>query len=561
MITTKSAPPTVAAGGQLEFTITVTNNGPSQADDVVVTDTLPPTLTRSPPPPRGVVSGSTVTWNLGTLASGDSVELTVTGTAPSSGTLLNRVSSTADTPDPDPTNNDGTADSSNTSTDVEPAPPPVNQPPVAEDLNVAGQSDSLLLGRVAATDPDADQTLRFTGPVSGPGPDARVMAGGGAFVYRPDAGFAGHDSFTYQVCDNGDPALCDTATVFAAISPVAADDEARTFEETPVLIPVVANDVAGGVLDSIDTDPANGTATIVGGQVRVHAGRRVPRHGHVHLLLLLARRERRPDPVHDGRGDAWRCCRSTTRPSSGRRSSSTTTGNAVSGTVEGTDPDDDTVTFVLGLLPRSGTVVVAPDGSFTYTPLRGFSGVDTFTVIACDDGDPQLCSTAAVTVNVYPIAVDDRRQHHRGHAGRDPGPRQRLGRHERGTRGHVAAVVGHGPRRGEADRLRARRRVHRHRHLRLPHLLARHGAAVCRGHGHGRRRSGTRAARAARAPRPARERAAATQAPAARRRCPRRRSEAWRRQVGQPSHVQRRLADGARRSALVVTGRRRSQQR
>ena len=41
VIATKSAPPTVAAGGQLQFTITVTNNGPSQADDVVVTDTLP----------------------------------------------------------------------------------------------------------------------------------------------------------------------------------------------------------------------------------------------------------------------------------------------------------------------------------------------------------------------------------------------------------------------------------------------------------------------------------------------------------------------------------------
>ena len=100
----------------------------------MVTDTLPPTLTAVTASAPGVVSGSTVTWNLGTLASGESVELTVTGTAPSTGTLLNRVSSTADTPDPDPTNNDGTADSSNTSTDVEAAPPPVNQPPVAEDL-------------------------------------------------------------------------------------------------------------------------------------------------------------------------------------------------------------------------------------------------------------------------------------------------------------------------------------------------------------------------------------------------------------------------------------------
>ena len=207
----------------------------------------------------------------------------MTGTAPSTGTLLNRVSSTADTPDPDPANNDGTADSSNTSTDVEAAPPPVNQPPVAEDLTVSGQAGTLLLGRVAATDPDADQTLRFTGPVTGPGSGRAVMAGSGAFEYRPSPGFAGHDSFTYEVCDNGDNPgpLCDTATVFLPISPVAADDEARTFEETPVLIPVVANDVPGGVLDSIDHRSGERHRHHRRRAGAVHPRRRVPRHGHL----------------------------------------------------------------------------------------------------------------------------------------------------------------------------------------------------------------------------------------------------------------------------------------
>ena len=408
VMVTKSAPPTVAAGGQLQFTITVTNNGPDPATDVVVTDTLPPTLTAVTASAPGVVSGSTVTWDLGTLASGESVELTVTGTAPSTGTLLNRVSSTADTPDPDPANNDGTADSSNTSTDVEAAPPPVNQPPVAEDLTVSGQAGTLLLGRVAATDPDADQTLRFTGPVTGPGSGRAVMAGSGAFEYRPSPGFAGHDSFTYEVCDNGDNPgpLCDTATVFLPISPVAADDEARTFEETPVLIPVVANDVAGGVLDSIATDPANGTATIVDGQVQY-----TPGAGFLGTDTLSYSY---CSPLANGAPALCTTADVTVEvlpanhpPLVGPQVVVTTTGTPVSGTVAATDPDDDDVTFALRLLPRSGTVVVAPDGSFTYTPRQGLSGVDLFTVVACDDGDPQLCSTAVVVVNVYPIAVDD----------------------------------------------------------------------------------------------------------------------------------------------------------
>src|SRR5260370_632429 len=38
---TKTAPATVVAGNQLTYTITVTNNGPSNATNVIVTDTLP----------------------------------------------------------------------------------------------------------------------------------------------------------------------------------------------------------------------------------------------------------------------------------------------------------------------------------------------------------------------------------------------------------------------------------------------------------------------------------------------------------------------------------------
>ena len=168
----------------------MTNNGPDTASDVEITDTLPPALTDVTASDGGVVAGGTVSWNLVSLASGASVELTVTGTAPADRHAAQPgLLDVATTPDPDPTNNDGTADSSNTSTDVEAAPPPPNQPPVAEDLSVTGRSGTALLGRVAATDPDTDQTLRFTGPVSGPGSGLALMAGSGAFVYRPSAGF------------------------------------------------------------------------------------------------------------------------------------------------------------------------------------------------------------------------------------------------------------------------------------------------------------------------------------------------------------------------------------
>ncbi len=36
----------------------------------------------------------------------------------------------------------------------------------------------------------------------------------------------------------------------------------------------------------------------------------------------------------------------------------------------------------------------------TYTPVNGFTGVDEFCIEVCDNGNPELCSTATITVNV-----------------------------------------------------------------------------------------------------------------------------------------------------------------
>ncbi len=59
---------------------------------------------------------------------------------------------------------------------------------------------------------------------------------------------------------------------------------------------------------------------------------------------------------------------------------------------------------------QHGTVVMNPDGTFTYTPAPNYNGTDVFTYKLCDtDGD---CSTATVTVTIapandVPIAVND----------------------------------------------------------------------------------------------------------------------------------------------------------
>ncbi|MET0997188.1 MAG: Ig-like domain-containing protein [Marmoricola sp.] len=403
VVTSKVAPPTVVAGGSLTFTITVTNNGEDPATDVVVTDTLPADLSGVTASDGGVFSGGTVVWTLGSLAVGETRELTASGTAPSTGTLLNSVSSTSATPDPDPTNNDGTSDAANTSTVVDPAPPPTNQPPVAGDLTVTGRSEVALLDRVTATDPDDGQTLTFDGPTSGPSTGAVLLARSGSFIYRPDAGFAGHDSFDYEVCDNGDPVECDTGTVSVEIFPVPVDDLASTFADTPVDIPVTANDVPGGVLTAVATPPTSGTATVVDGQVRY-----TPNAGLVGTDSF-SYSYCSPDtpPLCDTAVVTVTVRPPDNPPILGSLTFTTTTDNEVVGTIDATDPEGENVIVVRGFPPRTGTAVVAADGSFTYTPRAGTSGVDSFAVIACDENEPRLCSTGLVTVRVFPVAVDD----------------------------------------------------------------------------------------------------------------------------------------------------------
>src|SRR4029077_5628649 len=97
---------TVTAGSNVTFTITVTNNGPSNASGVVVTDQLPAGLTYvSSVPSQGTYTSGTGVWNIGAIGSGTSVTLSLTATVTTTGSLTNTATKTAENEtDPDLTN-------------------------------------------------------------------------------------------------------------------------------------------------------------------------------------------------------------------------------------------------------------------------------------------------------------------------------------------------------------------------------------------------------------------------------------------------------------------------
>ncbi len=109
-LTKTSSPNPFVPGQPVTYTVLVTNAGPSDADNVQVSDDLPADFIFSSVTPAecGEATG-TVSCSLGTLAAGDSVQITIVGMAdPSATELTNTATATTDTPDPDLTNNEAT---------------------------------------------------------------------------------------------------------------------------------------------------------------------------------------------------------------------------------------------------------------------------------------------------------------------------------------------------------------------------------------------------------------------------------------------------------------------
>jgi uncharacterized repeat protein (TIGR01451 family) len=102
----QSASAPVVAGANVTYTIAYANDGPSDAQNVVITDVLPSgtTLVDASPATSG---GPTLTWTLGTLGagSGGTIEVVVTIESAATADLSNAVTVAASTPDPDASDN------------------------------------------------------------------------------------------------------------------------------------------------------------------------------------------------------------------------------------------------------------------------------------------------------------------------------------------------------------------------------------------------------------------------------------------------------------------------
>ena len=118
-LTKTDSPDPVLRNQLLTYTVTATNNGPSTANGVVLTDNLPASATYdSATPSQGSCSpvSGTVTCNFGSLANGASATATIRVRPQAEGSITNTANVTANETDPNTANNQASA-----STTVNPA--------------------------------------------------------------------------------------------------------------------------------------------------------------------------------------------------------------------------------------------------------------------------------------------------------------------------------------------------------------------------------------------------------------------------------------------------------
>ena len=116
-VTQTDAPDPLTVGGDVTYSLTVGNSGPSDAHAVVVTDTIPPATTFvSATPSQGTCNAaSPVVCHLGPILAGNGASIALVVNAPNANGQITNTASVTNSPetDPTPTNN-----SSSVPTDV-----------------------------------------------------------------------------------------------------------------------------------------------------------------------------------------------------------------------------------------------------------------------------------------------------------------------------------------------------------------------------------------------------------------------------------------------------------
>ncbi|PKM05622.1 MAG: hypothetical protein CVV14_15245, partial [Gammaproteobacteria bacterium HGW-Gammaproteobacteria-4] len=281
---------------------------------------------------------------------------------------------------------------------------PANDPPVAvDDAIMVADGDSLTVvpGTFATT---AGGTI--------------VIAANGSYTYTPPANFNGSDSVNYTVTDGSatDVGTLNITVTPANDPPIAVDDSITVTEDTPFTSIVD--------LDANDTDLEGDSLTVVPGTFTTTAGGTIVIAANGSYTYTPPANFNGSDSVNytvtDGTATDIGTLNITITPANDPPVAVDDAITVVEDTpftsvvdldANDTDLDGDSLTVVPGTFTTAagGTIVIAADGSYTYTPPANFNGGDSVNYTVTD-GTASDVGTLNITVdpaNDPPDAVND----------------------------------------------------------------------------------------------------------------------------------------------------------
>ena len=301
---------------------------------------------------------------------------------------------------------------------------PVNDTPVANPDVATTDEEVAVSIAVLLNDVDVDNALDGSSLIIVTLPEhgtAVIEPVTGTIQYTPSIDYNGNDSFTYQLKD-AEGAISTPAAVTITVTPindapVANPDVATTPEDTPVSIPVLANDIdidntwVGATL-IVSGNPSHGTAVAESSTGHIVFTPEQNYFGNDSFSYQIKDAQSafsnlvsvtiEVTPVNDP-------------PIANDDVATTAEEMALGIDVLANDTDVDnsmnTANLIVVSTPANGDVVIEPNGTISYSPVKDFTGEDSFTY-QVEDAAGAKSNVATVTISVLPIndrpvAVDD----------------------------------------------------------------------------------------------------------------------------------------------------------
>jgi outer membrane protein OmpA-like peptidoglycan-associated protein len=263
---------------------------------------------------------------------------------------------------------------------------------VTVDVTSVSDTPAAVADTVTATE-DAPSTLPVLGNDTGlgdgpivvtatdPAHGTVVVNGDGTITYTPDPDYHGPDSFEYTVTDADGQTSTATVTVTVASVddvPVAVDDAATLVEDTSTTVAVLANDsgLGDGPLVITTSTPTSGSV-VVNGDGTITYTPNLDFHGPDSFTYTIT--------DADGQTATATVNVTVARFNQAPVATTDSVGTAVDTAItvpvlaNDTDGDGDPLTVTGFTQPMHGTATLESDGTITYVPAAGFTGLDTFT--------------------------------------------------------------------------------------------------------------------------------------------------------------------------------------